>query len=141
MSILRAIWIAVKAHKGQRDKGGKPYIFHPIHVAMAVKGRNEKIVALLHDVLEDSDFKIGKMDFLSQEQKEALLLLTNEGSYFDYIDKVKKNSIAREVKLKDLEHNMNVRRLKKVQAEDIKRLEKYRKAYEILSYKTWEVQK
>lgn len=54
IDLLRAFFIAARAHKGQRDKGGKPYIFHPINVSLNVKGKDEKIVALLHDIIEDT---------------------------------------------------------------------------------------
>lgn len=109
-------------------------------MAIAVKGKDEKIVALLHDVIEDSPLELDDLLFLTKNQREALSLLTKKGSsYFDYICKIKKNPISREVKRKDLEHNMNLKRLKRITSKDRKRLEKYRKAYEILSDKIQEV--
>ncbi|MGO4987314.1 MAG: GTP pyrophosphokinase [Gallicola sp.] len=134
MNLLKAFIIALKAHRGQKDKGGRPYIFHPLYVCVKVKGREEKIVALLHDVVEDSGYRIEDLDFLSQNQKEALALLTKDGSlYFDYIEKLKKNSIAVNVKLKDLEHNMNVSRIDEITEADLTRAAKYKKAYTMLN--------
>lgn len=133
---MKALLVAIKAHKGQKDKGGKPYILHPIRVALNVKGKDEKIVALLHDVIEDTSYTIDDLDFLSEEQRKALLLLTHDDNvpYMEYITELKKNKIASKVKLKDLEQNMNLKRLKTVSDKDLKRLEKYKKAKEILLY-------
>ena len=133
---IKALLVAIKAHQGQKDKGGKPYILHPIRVALNVKGKDEKIVALLHDVIEDTSFTIDDLDFLSEEQRKALLLLTHDDNvpYMEYITELKKNKIASKVKLKDLEQNMNLKRLKTVSDKDLKRLDKYKKAKEILLY-------
>lgn len=136
LKLMKALLVAIKAHKGQKDKGGKPYILHPIRVALNVKGKDEKIVALLHDVIEDTSYTIDDLDFLSEEQRKALLLLTHDDNvpYMEYITELKKNKIASKVKLKDLEQNMNLKRLKTVSDKDLKRLEKYKKAKEILLY-------
>ncbi|WP_138158789.1 HD domain-containing protein [Peptoniphilus catoniae] len=132
--MLKALFVAIKAHKGQRDKGGKPYIFHPIKVALNVSGYSQRIVALLHDVIEDSNYKLGDLKFLKEDEKEALILLTrvDKQDYFDYIKSIRTNSIARSVKLADLDQNMNLKRLKIVSCEDLKRREKYEKARKIL---------
>lgn len=134
LNLIKAFIVAIKAHQGQKDKGGKPYILHPIRVALNVKGKDERIVALLHDVIEDTNYTIDNLDFLTKEQKDALLLLTHDKSvpYMEYIRKVKKNKIASKVKLADLEQNMNLKRLKTVSDKDLKRLEKYTRAKEIL---------
>lgn len=133
---IKALLVAIKAHQGQKDKGGKPYILHPIRVALNVKGKDEKIVALLHDVIEDTSFTIDDLDFLSKEQRKALLLLTHDDNvpYMEYIVELKKNKIASKVKLADLEQNMNLKRLKTISNKDLKRLEKYKRAKEILLY-------
>lgn len=135
-NLIKAFIIAIKAHQGQKDKGGKPYILHPIKVALNVKGKDERIVALLHDVIEDTNYTIDDLKFLSEEQKEALLLLTYDENmpYMEYIEAVKKNKIASRVKLADLEQNMNLKRLKTISNKDLKRLEKYKRAKEILLY-------
>lgn len=133
---IKALLVAIKAHQGQKDKGGKPYILHPIRVALNVKGKDEKIVALLHDVIEDTSYTIDDLDFLSEEQRKALLLLTHDDNvpYMEYIVELKKNKIASKVKLADLEQNMNLKRLKTISNKDLKRLEKYKRAKEILLY-------
>ena len=134
IDLLRAFFIAARAHKGQKDKGGKPYIFHPINFSLNVKGRDEKIVALLHDVIEDTAYTIDDLKFLTQDQREALLLLTHDKDtpYMTYIEAIKKNKIASRVKLADLNQNMNLKRLKIVTEKDLERLEKYKKARDLL---------
>lgn len=136
LNLIKAFIVAIKAHQGQEDKGGKPYILHPLRVALNVKGKDERIVALLHDVIEDTNYTIDDLKFLSKEQKEALLLLTHDDNvpYMEYIEEVKKNKIASKVKLADLEQNMNLKRLKTISNKDLKRLEKYKRAKEILLY-------
>ena len=134
IDLLRALFIAARAHKGQRDKGGKPYIFHPLKVSLNVRGKDEKIVALLHDVIEDTAYTIDDLKFLTKDQKEALLLLTHdkETPYMIYIEAIKKNKIASRVKLADLDQNMNLKRLKIVTEKDLERLEKYKNARDLL---------
>ncbi|MDU5807415.1 MAG: GTP pyrophosphokinase [Peptoniphilus harei] len=134
IDIVRAFFIAARAHKGQRDKGGKPYIFHPLNVSLNVKGKDEKIVALLHDVIEDTAYNIDDLKFLTKDQRDALLLLTHDKdiSYMTYIEEIKKNKIARRVKLADLDQNMNLKRLKTVTEKDLERLEKYKRARDLL---------
>lgn len=131
---LKALRIAYKAHRGQRDKAGKPYILHPLRVCFGVKGREAKVVALLHDVIEDSEIGMEELGFLNDRQKEALLLLTHKNGedYFDYIRKIKNNEIARKVKISDLRHNSDLTRLKIVTEKDRKRREKYLEAISIL---------
>ena len=125
----------LRAHIGQKDKAGKCYIFHPINVALGVKGIRAKTVALLHDVLEDSDlYSFKDFSFLDEEQMDAILLLTHteKVNYFDYINRIKTNKIALAVKLSDLKHNSNLKRLKTITEKDISRRNKYLKAMEIL---------
>lgn len=131
ISYIKALIIAAAAHWGQKDKGGHLYFFHPFRVSRGVKNPRVKIVALLHDVLEDSGrFNLSDFNFLDDEQKEALCLLTHNKAvdYFDYIKQIKENKIAREVKLSDLKDNMNLTRLSEVTDQDIKRYKKYQKA-------------
>lgn len=133
---IKALFIMLNAHNGQKDKGGYPYFLHPLRVSMATKTKRAKIVALLHEVLEDSNkYKITDFKFLDEEQKEALLLLTHNDSdeYFEYVKRIKQNNISREVKLMDLKDNMNLKRLKDISKDDEKRLEKYQIARDILS--------
>ncbi len=136
INYIKALIIMLKAHWKQRDKGNHLYIFHPIRVSRKCKSKSAKLVALLHDVVEDNpNYRIEDFTFLNEEEKKALALLTHNKdiAYFDYINDVKSNKIAREVKLSDLKDNSNLNRLSIVTDKDIKRLEKYRVAQNMLS--------
>ena len=132
-----ALSIAKKAHAGQVDKAGIDYIQHPLYVASQVKTEQEKAVALLHDVLEDSD--ITAADLLAygllNEVVTAVQTLTKKKgqSYQDYLEKVKSNDLARVVKLADLKHNSDLSRLKSVSDTDRERVKKYKNAIRYLS--------
>ena len=134
----RAIEIAASAHAGQVDKGGKPYILHPLWVMDRVRhlGEDYKIVAVLHDVIEDSDWTSGMLrnEGFSHEIVGALIELTHEPGedYDEYIKNIARNPIAKAVKLRDLEHNTKVTRLKGLRKKDFDRLEKYHRAYTYL---------
>lgn len=132
-----ALAIARKAHAGQVDKAGVDYIQHPLYVASQVKTEQEKAVALLHDVLEDSDITAADLLAygLSNEVVAAVQTLTKKKgqSYQDYLEKVKSNDLARVVKLADLKHNSDLSRLKSVSDTDRERVEKYKKAIYYLS--------
>lgn len=129
--------IARKAHAGQVDKAGKPYIEHPAHVAASVEGDKAKAVAWLHDVVEDTDTTFDNLaaQGIDDEVIEALRLLTHDKvvPYMDYVAKVKTNELARTVKLADLAHNSDLSRLPTVTDTDLKRVEKYRAAIALLS--------
>lgn len=134
----RAIEIAVTAHAGQVDKGGQPYILHPLWVMNQVRhlGEAYMIVAILHDVVEDSDwtFRGLKDEGFKTDLVFSLMLLTHttDQSYDDYIKALSTDPIAKVVKLKDLEHNTKVTRLKGLRKKDFDRLEKYHRAYTYL---------
>lgn len=132
--IERAILIATNAHSGQLDKAGKPYILHPLRVMMSVGTMDEKIVAVLHDVVEDTFMTIEDIrnTGFSTEVVSALDALTkkNKESYDKFIDRVLQNRIACIVKLADLKDNMDLSRLNEITEADQKRLEKYKKAEE-----------
>lgn len=135
----RAIEIAATAHAGQVDKGGKPYILHPLWVMDRVRHLGEKymIVAVLHDVIEDSDWTLDMLleEGFSLAIINALRLLTHDNAkdtYDDYIKRISLNPIAKAVKLRDLEHNTKVTRLKGLRKKDFDRLEKYHRAYTYL---------
>jgi guanosine-3',5'-bis(diphosphate) 3'-pyrophosphohydrolase len=135
--IESAILLATEAHAGQTDKGGYPYILHPIRVMLAMKSDEAKIVAVLHDVIEDTPVKIAdiKEAGYSEEVIAGLLAMTHKHNepYFDYIDRVNDNDLAREVKLADLTDNMDISRLPGLPTEhDLKRTKKYRHAERIL---------
>ena len=134
----KAIEIAATAHSGQVDKGGKPYILHPLWVMDRVRhlGEDYMIVAILHDVMEDSEWTFS--DLISEEFNQnvmyALSLLTHDPavSYDDYNKLIATDPIAKAVKLRDLEHNTKVTRLKGLKKKDFDRLEKYHRAYTYL---------
>lgn len=132
-----ALAIARKAHAGQVDKAGVDYIQHPLYVANQVKTEQEKAVALLHDVLEDSDITAADLLAygLSNEVVTAVQTLTKKKgqSYQDYLEKVKSNNLARVVKLADLKHNSDLSRLKTVSNTDYERVKKYKNAIRYLS--------
>ena len=104
---------------------------------LKVKGYKEKIVALLHDIVEDTDVSfqdLKKMKFSSDVLKSVYVITKNKNQdYFEYLEKIKQNKIARAVKIQDLKHNSNLKRLKKITQEDYKRLEKYEQALEYLN--------
>jgi len=134
----RAIEIAVSAHAGQTDKGGKPYILHPMWVMNKVRhlGEAYMIAAILHDVPEDTEWTIDMLieEGFSIEVITALMYLTHseEDSYEDYIKNLSRSKIAKAVKLRDLEHNSKITRLKGLRKKDFDRLAKYHKAYTYL---------
>lgn len=128
----KAIRIAAKAHEGQKDKAGQPYILHPLRVMFSRKNDTERICAVLHDIIEDTDISIEYLreESFSQEVLTALDALTKRAneSYDDFIGRVIENKIACHVKLSDLLDNMDLSRISNPTEEDYKRVEKYRKA-------------
>ena len=128
-----ALELAVEKHKNQTDKAGNPYILHPLHVMENVNG---KIVAILHDIIEDTDItenyllKIG----LSKRIVDAVVALTRseDMDYQEYIKNLSSNPLAKEVKLADLEHNMDLKRLPTLEEKDLERNRKYQIAYHYL---------
>ncbi|MDR3071912.1 MAG: HD domain-containing protein [Clostridiales Family XIII bacterium] len=136
MSIELAMQIATKAHEGQFDKGGKPYINHPIAVFEMVEGEDAKMVALLHDVIEDSETTLDDLRAagFSENIVSAVDCLTkrDEEVYENYLVRVRKNHIARDVKRADLIHNMDTSRLTEVTEDDLKRFQKYSNAVSVL---------
>ena len=124
--------IAEKAHAGQVDKGGHPYILHPLRVMERCETEMEKITAMLHDVLEDSAYTLEalKKEGFAEEILEALLCLTHLGGedYMAYIERICQNELAAKVKYADLQDNMNLSRIPNPTEKDFSRLEKYKKA-------------
>lgn len=137
-TLERAIQIATEAHKGQFDKAGREYIGHPIRVMEMGKTEDEKIVGVLHDVIEDTDWTFERLEAegFSQEVINALRCVTKTSeneNYDEFIDRVKKNPLAASVKINDLTDNMDIRRLPYLSDKDVKRLKKYLKAYKRLT--------
>ena len=134
----KALKLAYEAHHGQVDKGGVPYIFHPIHLAEQMEDETAVCAALLHDIVEDTSVTLERLPReFPREVVEAVRLLTREKGtdYFDYVGAIRQNPVARAVKRADLVHNADESRLAgsgmpgEVQA---RRQEKYRRALEIL---------
>ena len=125
------------AHKEQKDKSNLPYVFHPFMVAKDFKDEDCCVVALLHDVIEDSDYTLEdlKQAGFSPKQLEALQLLTHsdDEDYFDYILRIKTNPIAKKVKLADLKHNSDLDRFDVISGEVLIRHAKYVKARKMLN--------
>ena len=132
-----ALSIATKAHRGQFDKAGIDYIEHPIFVASQVDSEEEKAVALLHDVIEDSSVTAEELlnAGLPETVVTAVQILSKKKGqdYPTYLKTVKSNPLARVVKLADLKHNSDLSRLSSVTDKDLERLEKYKKAIDYLS--------
>lgn len=133
----KAIMIATKVHAGQKDKAGAPYLLHVLRVMMSVEKMDERIVALLHDVVEDSETTIEELanEGFSKKILRAVELLTKteHKTYEDYIQEIKRNELARVVKLADLKDNMNISRLKTLTENDKLRIKKYKAAYNLLN--------
>lgn len=134
--LLLAIQIATKAHAGQVDRGGHPYIQHPQAVAASVTSTEHKIVAYLHDVVEDTEVRLEdlqKMGFPPRIVKAiGILTKPKQMRYLDYIAKVKEDELARVVKVADLHNNMDLSRIPEPAEKDYARVEKYKKALAIL---------
>lgn len=131
-----ALLIAIRAHEGQKDKSEREYVMHPIRVAERCKNPRAKIVALLHDTIEDTDVTAEylRSEGFPEEIIGAVLSVTKqEGeSYEDFVCRAAENPIGKEVKIADLEDNMDIRRLKEITDEDVARLRKYLCAWQYL---------
>ena len=125
----KAIKLCFEAHRNQTDKSGLPYVFHPFHLAEQMTDETTTIVALLHDVAEDSDYSLNDIEAMgfSKEVITALSLLTHDKSvpYMDYVALIKLNPVAKAVKLADLKHNSDLSRLDVVDEKALARREKY----------------
>lgn len=133
----KAIRICFDSHVNQIDKSGLPYVFHPFHLAEQMDDEDSVCVALLHDVVEDTDvtFEDLEKEGFNENIINALRLLTHDLNvpYMDYVMKIKTNPLAKKVKLADLTHNSDLTRLDEVNDYIIERVEKYKKAIELLT--------
>jgi (p)ppGpp synthase/HD superfamily hydrolase len=133
----KAIAIAVDAHREQKDRYGAPYILHPLRVMARVSTCPEKIIAVLHDVVEDTDwtFKDLKGEGFPAKVIEALKCVTKKDgeAYEVFVKRSASNPLARRVKVADLEDNMDMRRMPVVTEQDRARLQKYLKAWRTLT--------
>lgn len=131
-----AMKIAYNAHHGQTDHGGIPYILHPVHLAEQMEDEYSTCVALLHDVVEDTDVTLEELAAVfPKEVIDAVATMTHgkDEPYLEYVARVKDNPIARTVKLADLRHNSDETRLEGASEETLAYFrKKYRKAFEIL---------
>ncbi|PQP00743.1 GTP pyrophosphokinase [Pseudomonas frederiksbergensis] len=135
-SLERAIAIAAAAHEGQVDKGGAPYILHPLKVMLRVNTLEERIVAVLHDVVEDCGVSLDDLrkEGFSETVLTAIASVTKVPgeSYEAFVERAAQNPIGRVVKLADLEENSDLSRIAQPSWEDLERVEKYRRAMGVL---------
>jgi (p)ppGpp synthase/HD superfamily hydrolase len=129
----RAIEIAAEAHSGHVDKAGQPYILHPLSLMFEFRDLDAMITAVLHDTVEDSDVTLGKLEEagFSDAVVTAVDALTRrkDESYDEFISRLSSNPLARRVKLADLEHNMDLRRLQSLSSTDLERIVKYHRSW------------
>ena len=108
----KALKLCFEAHKDQVDKSGMPYVFHPFHLAEQMTDEDTTVVALLHDVVEDTDYTLEDLKNMgfSPQVLEAIALMTHEDGvpYLEYVAKIKGNPIAKAVKLADIDHNSDI---------------------------------
>ena len=135
-STKKALKLCFEAHKDQKDKSGLPYVFHPFHLAEQMESEETTIVALLHDVVEDSAYTLEDLKNMgfSEAVTDAVALMTHVDGvdYMDYVAAIKNNPIAKAVKLADLRHNSDITRLDVVDEKALERREKYKKAIVLL---------
>jgi len=131
--IEQSLQIALDAYRGQTDKAGETYILHPLRLMARMDTKEEMAVALLHDVVEDSEYtsQMLKDKGISEDVVEAVVYLTKRDgeSYEDFTERVLENNLAAKIKKADIEDNLNILRLEKVDEKDLKRVAKYHKAW------------
>ncbi|WP_046225499.1 HD domain-containing protein [Paenibacillus dauci] len=139
-NLERAIILATRAHSGQVDRSGQPYILHPLRVMLKVSSEEARIVAVLHDVLEDTDVTAHDLaaEGFSEEIVEAVQAMSRheDESYEDFVLRAKQNSLARTVKMADIEDNMDPSRNVEPSEKDMERLSKYGRALDELMTET-----
>lgn len=132
----KAMKLCFAAHKDQVDKSGMPYVFHPFHLAEQMTDEATTVTALLHDVVEDTDYTLNDLRAMGfpEAAVDAIAMMTHDPKvpYLDYVAKIKTNPVARAVKLADLRHNSDLSRLDTVDEKALERAEKYRKAIRLL---------
>ena len=152
MNLEKAIKIAVEAHTGQVDKGGNPYILHPLRVMLSLNTEEERIVGVLHDVVEDCDGwtwerlkeqgcnatlieALQSVSKTPQEEVEYRSLSEDKkwAHYLEFINRAKSNKIGRKVKAADINDNLDISRIDDITERDINRLNRYKEALKLLS--------
>ena len=133
----KALRLACRAHEGQLDRCGLPYIFHPYHLAEQMDDEVSATVALLHDVVEDTPYTLDDLraEGFPEEVLDGVALLTHDPAvpYMDYVRRIRSSPLATKVMLADLRHNSDITRLDTVTERDLARLEKYRAAARLLT--------
>jgi (p)ppGpp synthase/HD superfamily hydrolase len=133
----KALKLCFEAHKEQTDKTGLPYVFHPFHLAEQMDDEISTVCALLHDVVEDTEYgfdDLRKMGFPEEVISVLALLTHSDGTpYMDYVKNLSSNPTAKKVKLADLRHNSDLSRLDEIDEWALKRQRKYEQAIEFLS--------
>ena len=133
----QALQLAIRAHEGQKDKSGHDYIMHPIRVAERCKDPRAKIVALLHDTIEDTGVTVEQLRTIGfpEEIIDGVLSVTKQKgeTYEAFVHRAAKNPLGKEVKQADLEDNMDIRRLEAITDDDVARLRKYLRSWQYLN--------
>ena len=132
----QALKLCFHAHRDQTDKSGLPYVFHPFHLAEQMSDEITTIVALLHDVVEDTNYTLSDLADMGfpHQALDAIALMTHDDAvpYLDYVARLRSNPVARAVKLADLRHNSDLSRLDIVDEEALARVKKYAQAIALL---------
>jgi (p)ppGpp synthase/HD superfamily hydrolase len=133
----RGLLLAVRAHLGQTDKAGQPYVFHPLRLMLAMETEEEKLAALLHDVVEDSAITLDDLrrEGFPETVVQAVDALTRRKpaeSYEEFVARAARHPVARRVKLADLRDNMDITRLAELTPKDTQRLTRYLRAWRFL---------
>ena len=135
--IEKSLEIALKAYKGQKDKAGKTYILHPLRIMAKMNTEEEMSVAMLHDVIEDSDYTFEDLisEGIPANVANAVQALSKnkDENYEQFIERILRNKLASKIKLADIEDNINILRLDTVTQKDLERISKYHKAWKKLS--------
>ena len=134
INYIRSFFIMKEVFDGKLDVCGKDYSLHPIAIATSVESVDAKTVAILHDVVVETDFDFEELFFLEENVLEALdiLIVKDDEDYLSYIERIKANELAKEVKLEFLKHKIKEAKKLDIEKEDQKKLEEYKKAVKIL---------
>ncbi len=134
-----AISLAAKAHRGRKDKAGAAYILHPPRIMLRMRSKEERIVAVLHDVIEDSKYTLEdlrKAGYSPKILRSLDCLRKHKGEeYEEFIKRAKGNSLARRIKIADIQDNLDLARIRNLRERDFVRIKKYRRALSALTYK------
>lgn len=135
--LQQAIYVALDAHEGQVDRGGHPYVNHPFYLCTRFDNLGTKVTALLHDVIEDSDkYTLDDIEEMFgkviRNAVDAISKRKGQETYQEYLERVKSNEIARLVKLADINHNLDKKRIPFVDEKYDRMAKKYEKALEYL---------